>query len=101
MRIRDLADAGGMAAMAIVHGDHERLRSNDAAKSGFARELLIPMHGIRIVHRLSPATTVGLVARIPDFVVLDALLEPPVEVPQTKCCCSFICSMRERRKSAV
>src|SRR3546814_14603352 len=69
MRIRDLADAGGMAAMAIVHGDHERLRSNDAAKSGFARELLIPMNGIRIVHRLYPATNVGLVDWIPEFVV--------------------------------
>src|SRR3546814_374845 len=98
MRIRDLADAGGMAAMAIVHGDHERLRSNDAAKSGFARELLIPMNGIRIVHRLYPATNVGLVARIPEFVVDDALADPPVEVAQIKCCGAFICRMSRHWK---
>src|SRR3546814_13284819 len=67
MRIRDLADAGGMAAMAIVHGDHERLRRNDSAKSGFAREILIPMNGFRIVQRLDQPTKAGSVARIPEI----------------------------------
>src|SRR3546814_14392676 len=56
------------------------------------------MNGIRIVHRLDPATNVGLVARIPEFVVDDALADPPVEVAQIKCCGAFICRMSRHWK---
>src|SRR3546814_7920203 len=56
------------------------------------------MNGIRIVHRLYPATNVGLVARIPEFVVDDALADPPVEVAQIKCCGAFVCRMSRHWK---
>src|SRR3546814_1146730 len=56
------------------------------------------MNGIRIVHRLYPATNVGLVARIPEFVVDDALADPPVEVAQIECCGAFVCRITRHWK---
>ncbi len=80
VRSGNLADAGGVASMAIVHRDGEALRRNDSAEFGIPRELLVPVQRVGIVHRLHPAADVRRIAVVPHLGKYDGLADPLVDI---------------------
>src|SRR6476620_7523139 len=80
MRSWNLADAGGMAAVSIVHRHGEGLRRNNAAEPGGSCEFFIPVNRVGIVHRLDPAPDIGGVTGVIEFRKYDRLADPLIDV---------------------
>jgi hypothetical protein len=78
----DATDAGRLRAMPVVHADAEGLRRHDAAEPRVAREVLVPMEGVGMVHRHDPAADVGDVAGLAELTPADGLAHPVVDIAQ-------------------
>ena len=82
--VGNVPHARGRCAVPVVQCHGDGLRRDDAAELGIARELLVPVQRIGVVHRHHPTANVRRAAGIPQLPPADGLAHAVVDVGQVE-----------------